>query len=637
MNPRPVIYAALILAALFITGFPASSRCEDAAAAGATPPSAATPAPALADDKDKAPAAPASIRINKITVTGCKQIPCRTVRSILLQEKTPWYRLRLKEGGFDPFWAEDDRQRIEKFYLSRGFYSVKAAKPEIKESKNKKGVEISYAIVEGAPVNVSGIEILFPDGRDEEDDPQKMRARVKLKEGGRFELTPYQDSATAMENYWKDEGFYRVKVDRRAVVDPAAQTAAVTYSITHGPRYRLSDVKVEGCKQTDPSVVQKILSIKPRDWYNRTLVIENQRQVQRLPIYKSVRVIENVDDDTHRIVLIYRVEEGKPREAKVGVGYGSEEGVRVQASWRHVNFLGGARELTVSARWSELLEKEGITFVQPNVRKNGDFISLATQRIVEHEEAYTHEAISVSPTYHFILTRYLWAEVSYIIEDNRTSRILNILEIKQEDIAKEGLLSAVAGRLEWADVNDPVNPRQGARAGLYLEYAGGPVGGDFSYLKIIGEARGYYPIYGPVVGALRWKLGWAEPEGSMTEIPIFKRFFTGGTGSVRGFDRYQLGPVDNNESPIGGSKLWEGSFELRFPAWKDFGGVLFLDSGWVWPEGQNYDPSDVIYSAGFGVRYNTPIGPLAFDLGFPLTGLSQYPDVRLHFNIGNTF
>ncbi len=638
MNARAIIYAALAAAALILTGLPAPCRSDEAPGAGSPPAPAVSPAPAGPGAKDEGKAqAPGPVRINKITLTGCKRISCRTVRSILLQEKTPWYRLKLKEGGFDQFWAEGDRGRIEQFYKSRGFYSVKVAKPVIEESKNQKGVKISYAIEEGDPVTVSGIEIVFTDGLDEPEDPQKMRKRLKFKAGDRFELEPYQDSAAAMEDYWKDEGFYRVQVDRRAVVDPAAETAEVTYSITHGPRYRIIAVKVEGCRQTDPRVVEKALTIKPRDWYNRSQVIQNQRQVQRLPIYKSVRVIEDVDDEKHKISLTYRVEEGKPREYKVGVGYGSEEGVRVQGSWTHVNFLGGARELTVSARWSELLEKEGITFLQPNIRKVGDFISLTTQRVVEHEEAYTHEAVSLIPTYHFILTHYLWAEVSYTIENNHVYRVQNLLEIKQEDLAKEGLLSALSGRLEWADVNDPVNPRQGARAGLYLEYAGGPLGGDFSYLKIVGEARGYYPVYGPVVGALRWKLGWSEPEGDLSQIPIFKRFFTGGTGSVRGFDRYQLGPVDKNESPIGGSRLWEGSFELRFPVSKSFGGVLFLDSGWVWPEGENYNPSDVMYSTGFGVRYNTAIGPLAFDLGFPLTGESQYSKVKLHFNIGNTF
>lgn len=630
MNARTTIRAVL-LAAVLVGGGPILP-CRGQEAKASAPAGAISEPTEEGEGKKAAP-----IRINKITVTGCKQISCRTIRGILLQQKTPWYTIKLKEGGYDPFWAEDDRERIEKFYQSRGFYSVQVAKPEVKEDKKKKGVEISYAVTEGAPVLVDKIEIVFLDGLDEEDDPAKMRARVKLKEGGRFELEPYQETATAMEKYWRDYGFYRVKVARRAVVDPAANKVEVTYSVTHGPRYRISAVKVEGCEQTSPRVVEKCLSIQPRDWYNRSKVIENQRQVQRLPVYRSVRVIEDVDDVTHRIALTFRVEEGKPREVKAGVGYGSEEGVRAQASWRHVNFLGGARELTVSARWSELLEKESVSFIQPNVRRTGDFINVTTERRVEHEEAYTHEAVSLTPTYHFILTRYLWAEASYIIEDNRTTRVQNLLEIKKEDLAKEGVLSAVAGRLEWTDVNDPINPRQGARAGLYLEYAGGPFGGDFSYLKIVGEARGYYPIYGPVVGALRWRLGWAEPEGSLSELPIFKRFFTGGTGSVRGFDRFQLGPLDKNESPIGGSKLWEGSFELRFPVWKDFGGVVFLDSGWVWPEGQNYDPSDVLYSAGFGLRYNTAIGPLAFDLGFPLTGKSEYPDVKLHFNIGNTF
>jgi len=602
----------------------------------AEPEAESSPAAADASSQPQKPKATRPVRIKRIQIEGCRQIRCRTVKSILKEEPTPWWKRRIKRGGYDPFWAGDDRRRIELFYRSRGFYSVRVEGPEVERGRRGKGVKLRYGVEEGKPVRVAKIEIALLDAPEE--DLPKLRARLGYQEGDRFESEPYQEAGEAMQHYYQDKGFFRVEVERKAGVDPEAGVAEVGYAITRGNWYRIRKIQVEGTKRTQPKVVRRALTLKAGERYSRKKIIDNQRQVQRLPIYRSVRVVEQGDDEARKVDLTIRVEEGKPREVNVGLGYGSEEGVRVQGSWRHVNFLGGARELSVTARWSELLEREEVRFVQPNLGRAGNFLSVTAERRVEHEEAYRHEARSLTPTYHFILSRYLWDEASYRIEDNTLSRVLDLLKVKEEDLAREGLLSAVSNRVEWADLDNPIRPQRGARASLYLEAAGGPLGGDFSYFKAISETRGYYPLFTPaVVAAGRCKIGWAEPFGDLERLPLFKRFYTGGTGSVRGFDRYGLGPRDPDGRPIGGTKLWETSAELRLRVYKEWGLVGFLDGGWVWPEHQDYDLRDVVYGAGGGIRYSTPIGPLALDAGVPLTADPRYPDFRIHFNIGNTF
>jgi len=577
-------------------------------------------------------------RIKRIKVTGCEQIACRTVRSILRQKPTPWWKRDPGEEGFDEFWAEDDRNRIILFYRSKGYYEVEVGPVEVIEDRRGKSVVVVYHIEkEGDPVLVDRIRIVWEDGLHEDRDPARMRDLLHFKEGDPFELEAYQGSGREMSVYYQNQGFYRARVARRAVVDPAQKTAEVTYRITKGVRFSIRNIEVEGTELTDPNVVRRAMKLEEGDRCRRNRVIEDQRQIQRLPIYRTVQVIETVDEETRDIDLTIRVEEADPRQAKVGVGYGAEEEVRVMGLWRHVNLFGGARELTVSARWSMLLEREEVVFVQPNVHSPGDFARVSLERRLETEEAYTHEAWAFSPTYHFILTTYLWAELSYRIEWSRLSKVLDQLAVEEEDLARDGVLSAVSGRLEWADLNSPVNPTQGARAGLYAEVGGGLLYGDFSYYKLIGEARGYYPVFPPLVVAARAKLGYAAPYGDLDRLPLFLRFYTGGTGYVRGFGRYELGPKDAQGRPIGGVRLWEGSVELRFPIWEAIGGVLFMESGWVWTEDEDYDLEDLKHSAGFGIRYTTPIGPLALDLAFPLDQEPGPVQYQIHFNVGHSF
>ncbi len=577
------------------------------------------------------------VRIKEIELEGCDKISCRTVKSVLRQKETPWYRLTPGKEGYDPFWAQEDLNRIEKFYKSRGFFNVHVTGPEETWSEDGKSVSIRYEIEENKPVHVERIEVYFLDGLHEDWDPMTMRSLLKFKEGDRFEQSPYQDSAEAMETYYQNEGFFHVSVKRSALIDPEDLTAVVTYRIRRGLRFNVGEIKIKGCEKTEPDVVRRAIKVKPGDHYRRNEVYADQREVQRLPIYRTVRLKEVPHDDARRIELVFTVKEADPRQVKVGVGYGSEEEVRVMASWRHVNFMGGARELAVTARWSQLLEREEIRFTQPNVVDSGDYVQLTGERRVEKEEAYTHEALSLSPLYHFILTPYLWAEVSYRVEQERTYDVISELGIEEEDLARDGVLSVLGGRIHWADLNDQTNPTQGARASLYTEVGGGALGGDYSYYKTVGVARGYYPVFPPVVAALRWKAGYAEPWGDMEQIPLFLRFYTGGTGTVRGFGRHELGPEDADANPIGGSKLWEGSFEVRFPIWEEFGGVVFTDSGWVWPEDEDIDPYDVRFASGVGIRYNTPIGPLALDVAFPHEQDEEQLEYRIHFNVGHTF
>ncbi len=259
------------------------------------------------------------------------------------------------------------------------------------------------------------------------------------------------------------------------------------------------------------------------------------------------------------------------------------------------------------------------------------------KRDLETEEAYTHEGISLSPTYHYVFTRYLWGEASYQIEQNKTTNVNDLMELKDEDLAREGFLSAVTATILWSEIDNPLDPEVGAKAGVIVEYAGESIFSDFSYIKVTGEVAGYYPLLPPVVTAIRGKIGWAKPLEGQEQLPLFKRFYSGGTGSIRGVGRRALGPLDPDKNPVGGAKSWEASVEIRYPIWEELGGVVFLDNGWVWSEDENYDDGDIFYTAGFGFRYKSPIGPIGIDFGFPLSEDDDVQKEILHINIGHAF
>jgi outer membrane protein insertion porin family/translocation and assembly module TamA len=178
----------------------------------------------------------------------------------------------------------------------------------------------------------------------------------------------------------------------------------------------------------------------------------------------------------------------------------------------------------------------------------------------------------------------------------------------------------------------------------HMEKAGRVLRGTFAYTEFVGEARGYLPIGSRFVLANRARSGTiAGPSAAL--IPFYKRYFVGGSTSVRGWGRYQVSPLTPAGNPIGGRTMLELSSEARFGIRGKLGGVLFVDGGNSWNDPWSVRFSQMRWAVGPGIRYDTPIGPVRVDLGFqvnPLDGLvidgnKETRHWRVHFSIGQAF
>jgi outer membrane translocation and assembly module TamA len=191
--------------------------------------------------------------------------------------------------------------------------------------------------------------------------------------------------------------------------------------------------------------------------------------------------------------------------------------------------------------------------------------------------------------------------------------------------------------LLWTTVDNLLAPTRGEIVSFAFDHSGQPWGGNYRFYKITAETKKYWSIGWETIFASRLKLGFADPLGAVKNLPLSERFYAGGEKSVRGFGRRRLGPLSVADDPIGGLSLLEGSVELRRLLWREFGGALFLDFGEVSTRRFHVPVSDLKFAAGFGLSYQTPVGPLRIDVGFPFRPPAGDRPFQVHLSVGAYF
>lgn len=363
-------------------------------------------------------------------------------------------------------------------------------------------------------------------------------------------------------------------------------------------------------------------------------------------------------DPPRRVPMRVTVTESKHRRVQFAGGYGTEDKARVEGRFRQLNFLGGARTAGISGKWSSLDRGVRAEFTNPYFFSNRWSVQLNGERWYEDEPAYYSVVSGGHAT--FTYRPRLNTSFSFTFSDvYQSSEISNAaledLEVRSELIAlgldpttggQDGTLNAVAFDFRRTTTANLLNPTRGYLLAFHLERAGRWVRGSYAYSNASFEVRHYLPLGSRIVLATRAQAGSLKPDDDLnTNIPFSKRYFLGGSTSLRGWGRFELSPLSGSGLPVGGFSMFEASIEARTWFTRSLGAVAFLDLGNVWIDPWRLRMNDLRYAVGPGLRYNTPVGPLRFDVGYqlnPVPGLlvSGKPETRrwrVHFSIGQAF
>jgi outer membrane protein assembly complex protein YaeT len=549
-----------------------------------------------------------------------------------------------------------DLKRIEAFYADRGYPDARVTGLDVRSKGN--AVEVVISIAEGEPIRLVGVtftgfDVVPPDRFAE------ITARVPMRVGQPRDRQDVVATHELAVNALRDHGYPYATVATEEDSGPDGKSATVAFVAAPGTLARFGGVEIVGNVSVTDSVIRRQLSFVPGETYSRRAVQETVRRLYALELFLFVNV-EALDPERQDAEVRTRVTvaEGRHQRVNLGVGYGTEEKARVDAEYRHVNFLGGARTGGAHARWSSLdrglrLDVNQPYFFTPHLSLGGD-----AERWYTYTPAYRSIVSGGTATLrHRSSASSSWA-VSISSERNRSTIAPDVLddpELYADLIAlgldpttgsQEGTLNAVGFEWRRSTADSLLDARRGYQVSVQAEAAGGVLPGSFNYTSVSIEGRHYVPIGDRLVVANRAQLGTINAAGDdPAEVPFSRKYFLGGATSLRGWGRYEVGPLGGSGLPIGGNALLAFTAELRFSLAGSLGGVLFVDGGNVWGEDWTFRLGDLRYDVGSGLRYRTPVGPVRVDAGWQLTpveglvvrGGPERRRWRLHFSIGQTF
>jgi outer membrane protein insertion porin family len=479
-----------------------------------------------------------------------------------------------------------------------------------------------------------------------------IRADVPLQPGQPFDRADVEQTARQAVTALWNAGYAHARVDALETTI-APDRVRIELRAEPGLQDVFGRIDIVGNITIPDAVIRRQLTYLPGQLFRVAPLEDSRRRLERLGLFESVE-IRIADPASSPVETLVVVKERDHSQFTYAFGYGSEEGVYGEAGWRHLNFLGGARTVSTRGRWSWLDRGGEAAFVQPYLFETR--LTFTLRGYVWQFDEMPFEALSrggragvsadvgrtaVSATY---VQEHARVQLpSAAVADAASQAQLARLGLDATSGLQQGALSA----LELGATRDTSvemgGVTRGYLAAVRVEQAGGWLPGSFNYVSVLGDAR-YYRGVGRVTLAARVQYGSIADMVRRSAVPFSKRYFLGGSDTLRGWGRFEVSPLSAAGLPIGGQSLAAASGELRVPMIGPIGAVAFVDGGNVWEKAWRLS-SQLHADGGVGVRYRSPFGLLRFDVAWQFTvvpGLRIDGELRtrrwrMHAGLGHAF
>lgn len=534
-----------------------------------------------------------------------------------------------------------DIERVNRIYQREGFLETLVTPRPFKVNDKKHTISITMDIREGEPIGVDSIFLnASPKTAGINTDPlfRKMAAKMELKAGSRFRDAALNADLQRIRDAYRNLGHAYASARYTLNLRPDEKRTSVGYEITPGPVSFFGETEISGNRFLSEKFLRRQLVYQEGDLYNKSRLDETRQNFYRLQLFRIVSVVPDPDAETRKSpvpVKIY-LEEAPRVSTRFGFGYGTEDLFRTFVDLNYLSPFRTASRLNLYLKHSALEPYyAGVkwTFPQFPVRRSTVSVNPFISR--NSEPGYETRAYGINVPFSYIFNDRLSTTLSYYLED--VEQQVEAGDQEFPDMEKEDFPYYKSGILLTAAMNNSTprfSPEKGINLMAGFKVNGYLFGSDFNYTRLWADFRTYHKI-SAIILAFRAMAGGIKSRDDGGFIPVEDRFYSGGSNSVRGWNRSELGPQRESGTPLGGKSIIESSLELRLPLFWRLSGVAFLDAGNVWTGPWQYKVNDLAYAAGTGLRIDTPIGPVRLDVGFPVWNEKKSPQIFI--SVGQAF
>jgi translocation and assembly module TamA len=445
----------------------------------------------------------------------------------------------------------------------------------------------------------------------------------------------------------REDGYALAKVEAPvAVLVPAAQALDVTFPVTTGPHVDLGPIAITGLSGVNPGVVRRRLLVHQGEPFSPSKIEAARQDLASLGVFSSVQAEAGTRlDPQGQLPLTFAVEEAKRHVVSVGGSYSTDLGFQGTLSWTDRNLFGNAEQLRFSAANTELGGSSSTSpgyditgsFIKPDFLARDQSLEIDLEAIKEDLDAYDRTA----GTYGVLLNRKLsphWT--GSIGVAGETERI------EQEGVVSHYSLLGLPLVAKYDSTDSLLAPTKGDRAAFSATPTESiPLGGaesNATFALLQASASTYLDfsgMFGEKIGqsilALRGMVGSAQG-AELASLPPDKRFYAGGSATVRGYKYQSIGPQFPDHNPVGGLAVAAATLEWRQRIWGNIGAAAFVDAGQVSTSSAPFGGTPRV-GAGLGARYYTPIGPIRVDFAVPLNKEPGGDAFEVYIGLGEAF
>jgi outer membrane protein insertion porin family len=528
---------------------------------------------------------------------------------------------------------QQDAARLGAYYNNHGFIEAKIGTPQVEDKDGD--LYVTFYIEEGPRYRVGTVDL---EG-DLIEDKDKLISMLKIRDEKFLNRKVLRDDTLKLTDLYAEHGYAFAEVNPKINKSSQGKRVNITFKVDEGSLVYFNRVEIRGNTRTRDNVIRRDLTVKEGGVFDSKAVRVSTQRLQRLGYFEEVTVTPQPTMNEDQMNVLVDVKEKSTGQFSIGAGYSSSDKLMFMGEVSEDNFLGLGTRLSLSASLSAVTNRFNLSYTDPRIFDSNVSAGLDAFNWEREYDDYTKDSWGGGLRFgHHLWERwrifygYTWSDTNLSnISENASDYLLRSADIN--------ITSSVRVSISRDTRNRVFNTSSGSKNVMSVKYAGGILGGDAAFTKLEGSSSWFFAMPFSTVFHAKAAAGQAF-ENEDDKLPVYENFYLGGMNSIRGFKSASISPVDPvNDEKYGGDKMWYSNLEVTFPLLTDAGlfGVVFTDFGNVYASEDNWDFGEIKKSAGVGVNWMSPMGPLRLVWGYNLDKQPDDEDANWDFAMGGNF